>query len=133
MSVRRGWTASAITRAQQTFRFSRAARDPASWIDGWLHGMRSEHGGTRRSFAHFYTAYEAALAGEGLLIVPTLLAADDVQRGRLVAFKPGVRLQGARHMLLWRKADEASQALVALAAWLRQETAPGIFPSVQRD
>ncbi len=94
-------------------------------LDRWLAAWdASNASGTRRSFAHFYTAYEAALAGEGLLIVPTLLAADDVQRGRLVAFKPGVRLQGARHMLLWRKADEASQALVALAAWLRQETAP---------
>jgi DNA-binding transcriptional LysR family regulator len=93
-------------------------------LDRWLAAWAvSKVSGTRRSFAHFYTAYEAALAGQGLVVAPTILAAEDVRHGRLVAFKPDVRLQGARHMLLWRKADEAGGGLVALAAWLRQETA----------
>jgi DNA-binding transcriptional LysR family regulator len=69
----------------------------------------------------FYTAYEGALAGDGLLISPTVLAAEDVRNGRLVLFKPHVGLQGARHMPLWRKADEAGTELMALAAWLRQQ------------
>ncbi len=90
------------------------------WLAAW--GM-PESKCLRRSFAHFYTAYEAALAGEGLLIVPTVLAADDVRNGRLVAFRPDVRLQGARHTLLWRKADAAGATLMALAVWLRQDTA----------
>jgi LysR family transcriptional regulator, glycine cleavage system transcriptional activator len=75
----------------------------------------------RQSFGHFYTAYESALAGDGLLIAPTVLAAEDVRNGRLIPFKPHVRLQGARHVLLWRKADEAGTELLALAAWLRQQ------------
>jgi LysR family transcriptional regulator, glycine cleavage system transcriptional activator len=90
------------------------------WLAAW--DVSNTHA-PRRSFAHFYTAYEAALAGEGLLVVPTVLAADDVRHGRLIAFKPEVRLQGARHMLLWRTADEAGAALMTLAALLRQETA----------
>lgn len=55
------------------------------WLAAW--GV-SDISPTRRSFAHFYTAYEAALAGEGLLVAPTILAAEDVQHGRLVVFKP---------------------------------------------
>ena len=92
-------------------------------LDRWLAAWQvRKTNGTRRTFAHFYTAYEAALAAEGLLVVPTLLAAEDVRNGRLVAFKPDVRLQGARHMLLWRKVDDAATALMTLAVWLRRET-----------
>jgi LysR family transcriptional regulator, glycine cleavage system transcriptional activator len=91
-------------------------------LDRWLAvcGVRQTNG-MRQSFAHFYTAYKAALAGDGLLVASTVLAAEDVRNGRLVFCKPHVRLQGARHMLLWRKADEAGTELMALAAWLRQQ------------
>jgi LysR family transcriptional regulator, glycine cleavage system transcriptional activator len=93
-------------------------------LDRWLAAWDVSKGrAPRRSFAHLYTAYEAALAGEGLLVVPTILAADDMRHGRLAAFKPEVRLQGARHMLLWRQADEAGAALMRLAALLRVATA----------
>ena len=91
-------------------------------LDRWLAACRVRNtNGTRQSFAHFYTAYEAALAGEGLLIAPTVLAAEDVRNGRLAVLKPDIKLQGARHMLLWRKADEAATTLMAVAVWLRRE------------
>lgn len=91
-------------------------------LDRWLAACDvRETNGTRHFFTHFYTAYEAALAGEGLLIAPTVLGAEDVRKGRLVALRSEVRLQGVRYMLLWRKADEAATTLMALAAWLRQE------------
>ena len=80
--------------------------------------------GIRQSFGHFYTAYEAALAGDGLLVAPTVLAAEDVRNGRLAVVEPDIRIQGARHMLLWRKADEAATALIALLEWLRKEIGP---------
>jgi LysR family transcriptional regulator, glycine cleavage system transcriptional activator len=93
-------------------------------LDRWLAAWQGQKiNGMRRSFTHFYTAYEAALAGEGLLVIPTALAAEDVRNGRLVPFRPLVKVKGARHMLLWRKADEASTTLMALAVWLRQEMA----------
>jgi LysR family glycine cleavage system transcriptional activator len=91
-------------------------------LDRWLAaGHVRNTNGTRQSFAHFYTAYEAALAGEGLLIASTLLATEDVRSGRLVVLKPDIKLQGAHHMLLWRKADEAATTLMAVAVWLRRE------------
>jgi len=91
-------------------------------LDRWLAacGVQKTNG-MRRNFGHFYTAYEAALAGEGLIVAPAVLADEDVRNGRLVPFKPHVRLQGARHTLLWRKSDEAGTKLMALAAWLRQQ------------
>jgi LysR family transcriptional regulator, glycine cleavage system transcriptional activator len=93
-------------------------------LDRWLAAWQGQKtNGMRRSFTHFYTAYEAALAGEGLLVIPTALAAEDVRNGRLVPFRPLVKVKGARHMLLWRKADEAGTTLMALAVWLRQEMA----------
>ena len=93
-------------------------------LDRWLAagGVRTTNG-ARQSFGHFYTAYEAALAGDGLLIAPTVLAAEDVRNGRLAVVKPDIKIQGARHMLLWRKADEAAAALTSLTAWLRKEMA----------
>jgi LysR family transcriptional regulator, glycine cleavage system transcriptional activator len=78
----------------------------------------------RQSFGHFYTAYEAALAGDGLLIVPTVLAAEDARNRRLAVLKSDIKIQGARHMLLWRKADEAATALITLMDWLRKEMPP---------
>jgi DNA-binding transcriptional LysR family regulator len=91
-------------------------------LDRWLAACHVRNtNGTRQSFAHFYTAYEAALAGEGLLIAPTVLAAEDVRNGRLASLKPDIKLQGARHMLLWRKADETATTLMVLAVWLRRE------------
>jgi LysR family transcriptional regulator, glycine cleavage system transcriptional activator len=91
-------------------------------LDRWLaaRGVR-ETNGTRRSFGHFYTAYEAALAGDGLLIAPTVLAAEDVRNGRLAIVEADVKIQGARHMLLWRKDDQAAMAFMSLANWLRRE------------
>jgi LysR family transcriptional regulator, glycine cleavage system transcriptional activator len=90
-------------------------------LDRWLAAYSAgKTNGERQSFGHFCTAYEAALACDGLLIAPMVLAAEDVRNGRLVSFKPHVRLQGARHVLLWRNADEAGTELMALAAWLRQ-------------
>ena len=94
-------------------------------LDRWLAACDvGKTNGIRQSFGHFYTAYEAALAGDGLLVAPTVLAAEDVRNGRLAVVEPDTRIQGARHMLLWRKADEAATALIALMEWLRKETGP---------
>ena len=94
-------------------------------LDRWLAacGVGTTNG-MRQRFGHFYTAYEAALAGEGVLVASTVLAADDVRNGRLAMLEPGIRIRGARHMLLWRKADKAEAALMALADWLRTQMAP---------
>jgi LysR family transcriptional regulator, glycine cleavage system transcriptional activator len=92
-------------------------------LDRWLAACDVQKtDGSRQSFGHFHTAYEAALAGDGLLVAPTLLAAEDVRNGRLAVLEPAIKIQGARNMLLWRKADEAATTLITLMAWLREET-----------
>jgi LysR family transcriptional regulator, glycine cleavage system transcriptional activator len=94
-------------------------------LDRWLAacGVRKTNG-MRQNFGHFYTAYEAALAGDGLLIAPTVLVAEGVRNGRLAVLRPDIKIWGARHMLLWRKTDEAATALITLMDWLRKEMAP---------
>jgi LysR family transcriptional regulator, glycine cleavage system transcriptional activator len=100
-------------------------------LDRWLAACRvRKPNESRQVFGHFYTAYEAALAGEGLIVAPTVLAAEDVRNGRLVPLNAKVRLQGAQHMLLWRKADEASAQLIALAAWLKAQDRGTALPRV---
>ncbi|HVC60076.1 MAG TPA: LysR substrate-binding domain-containing protein [Acetobacteraceae bacterium] len=70
-------------------------------LDRWLAACDvRKTNGIRQSFGHFYTAYEAALAGDGLLIAPTVLAAEDVRNGRLAVLEPDIKIQGARHMVL---------------------------------
>ena len=81
----------------------------------------SENKRTRQTFGHFYPAYETALAGDGLLIAPTVLVAEDVRNGRLAVLESDIEIQGARHVLLWRKADEAATTLITLMVWLRME------------
>ena len=93
-------------------------------LDRWLAACGvPETGGMRQSFGHFHTAYEAALAGDGLLIAPTVLAAEDVRNGRLAVLEPDIKIQGARNALLWRKADEATTTLITFMVWLRNEMA----------
>lgn len=94
-------------------------------LDRWLAACDvRKTNGIRQSFGHFYTAYEAALAGDGLLIAPTVLAAEDVRNGRLAVLEPDIKIQGARHMVLWRNDDEAAATLITLMVWLRKEMAP---------
>lgn len=94
-------------------------------LDRWLAACDvRKTNGIRQSFGHFYTAYEAALAGDGLLIAPTVLAAEDVRNGRLAVLEPDIKIQGARHMVLWRNDDEAATTLITLMVWLRKEMAP---------
>lgn len=74
-----------------------------------------------RAFGHLYIACEAALAGEGWVLAPTIAIADDVARGRLATPFPHVTVGGPTIALLSR-ADRAAQERTApVRAWLRSE------------
>lgn len=77
----------------------------------------------RQRFSHVYTAYEAALAGEGVIVAPTLLAQADLARGRLRPFHPPVRIAGAAHALLVPVGSGVAEAVAGFAALLRRRIA----------
>jgi DNA-binding transcriptional LysR family regulator len=89
-------------------------------LDRWLEAARATRiGRGRRRYTHFYIAYEAALAGEGIVVAPTIVASDDVAVGRLVAPWPQTRVEGARCAVVFptRTGDRIEPVL----QWIRQE------------
>lgn len=89
-------------------------------LDRWLAAAGvTQAGHPRRQYAHFYIAYEAALAGEGLVVAPTFIAAADVQAGRLVAPWPSVHVPGAQCFLVYPKANR--NLIAPFADWIREE------------
>jgi LysR family glycine cleavage system transcriptional activator len=93
-------------------------------LDRWLVAAGvSRLGQPRRRFAHFYIAYEAALAGEGLIVAPTLLAAADVAAGRLVALRADVVVLGAAYSIVHPATATMRSRVAPFLSWLRPEIA----------
>jgi DNA-binding transcriptional LysR family regulator len=89
-------------------------------LDRWLEAARATRiGRGRRRYTHFYIAFEAALAGEGIAVAPTVVAADDVAAGRLVAPWPQTTVLGARCALVFP--ERMAVRVEPLLPWLRQE------------
>ena len=98
------------------------SRSRAGDLDRWLAAAGvTRLGQLRRSFAHFYTAYEAALAGEGLLVAPTLISAAHVEAGRLCQPWRDVTVRGAPLALLYPRQGAAVARVAPFATWLREE------------
>jgi LysR family glycine cleavage system transcriptional activator len=80
-----------------------------------------------RRFAHFYIAYEAALAGEGLVVAPTVLASADVAAGRLVAPWPEITVPGATYSIVMPATAAMRNRAAPFLEWLYPEIeAPAI-------
>lgn len=91
-------------------------------LDRWLAAAAVRQlGQPRQRFAHFYTAYEAALAGEGLIVAPTLLAAADVAAGRLVSPWPGITVAGAAYSIVVPATPAMRTRVAPFLDWLRPE------------
>ncbi|NKC34462.1 LysR substrate-binding domain-containing protein [Falsiroseomonas selenitidurans] len=111
-------------------------------LDRWLvAAMAAPRDGTRRDqlrlgqprrrFAHFYIAYEAALAGEGLVVAPTLVASADVAAGRLAVLWPEIRVPGAAYSVVLPNAAALRGRAAPFLGWLQAEiegcgTAPAL-------
>lgn len=91
-------------------------------LDRWLGAASVRRlGQPCRRFAHFYIAYEAALAGEGLIVAPTLLAAADVAAGRLVAPWPGITVPGAVYSIVMPGTSGMRSRAAPFLDWLYPE------------
>ncbi|MBV8620288.1 MAG: LysR family transcriptional regulator [Curvibacter sp.] len=71
--------------------------------------------------AMFLLNCEAALAGQGLALLPPELAAAHVAAGRLVPMAPQCLTSDRSYYLVWDALREASPALQALRAWMGAE------------
>jgi len=106
------------------------ASRPQAWPQ-WANAQRLELTQLEASlsegqgFEHLYYLMEAAVAGLGVAIAPTLLVEDDLRSGRLVA--PWGSIETPARLCLWLP-NQGSVASVSrqselLAAWLKRELA----------
>ncbi|MGK7870845.1 LysR substrate-binding domain-containing protein [Falsiroseomonas sp. E2-1-a20] len=91
-------------------------------LDRWLVAASVQRlGQPCRRFAHFYIAYEAALAGEGLIVAPTVLASADVAAGRLVAPWPDITVPGAAYSIVMPATAAMRNRAAPFLTWLYTE------------
>jgi DNA-binding transcriptional LysR family regulator len=74
-----------------------------------------------RRFDQEHHAVQAALAGQGLLLVSSLLVADTVARGWLAPYRPEISITGMSYAALWAPAHASSRKIARFLAWLSSE------------
>lgn len=95
----------------------------ANWMD-WLaragvEGVRSLRGPT---FSHGSMVIEAAIRGEGVALGRSVLVAEDLLAGRLVAPFPAIRIPAGRgYDLVYRAGNQDDPKVRAVREWLLQE------------
>ncbi|MBN9508700.1 MAG: LysR family transcriptional regulator [Alphaproteobacteria bacterium] len=95
-----------------------------AWHD-WLRAHRAGFDPERDAlhFGHFFMAMEAARAGRGIAIVPTVLLRHYDGASRIVrVFEPDVASAGAYHVL-FHETRAGDPALQKLRSWLQQQAA----------
>ncbi|WP_449256095.1 transcriptional regulator GcvA [Bosea sp. (in: a-proteobacteria)] len=97
-------------------------RMPANW-DRWFAMAGPDKPGKRGpAFSHGSLAIEAALRGEGVALGRSVLVAEDLAAGRLVAPFPALRLEAGRgYDLVYRPGSQDHPKLRAVRAWLADE------------
>jgi LysR family glycine cleavage system transcriptional activator len=91
-------------------------------LDRWLAAAAVQRiAQPRQRFAHFYIAYEAALAGEGVIVAPTLLTAADVAAGRLVAPWTGIIVPGVVYSIVMPATAAMRNRAAPFLEWLYPE------------
>lgn len=98
------------------------ATRPHVWAD-WLEavGVNAIDATAGPSYGHFFMTLQAAAQGKGLACVPSVLVANDVAAGRLVApFPQRVESAGAYHVL-YRQHEADSPKIRLFRDWLGAE------------
>jgi DNA-binding transcriptional LysR family regulator len=92
--------------------------------DAWSHWLSLHPSVPRpteiRFYDHHFLIVEAASAGLGVALSPMVLAADDIDRERLIA-PAGFDLDGSHYGLIWIGEPEVSGKAHDLARWLEAE------------
>ncbi|VWB68335.1 transcriptional regulator GcvA [Burkholderia lata] len=84
-----------------------------------IRGARSDRG---PAYSHGSLAIEAAMRGEGIALGRSVIVADDIAAGRLVAPFPQYALQAERgHDLIYRIGSQDDPKVCALRDWLAEE------------
>ncbi len=84
-----------------------------------LSGVRSDRG---TAYSHGSLAIEAAIRGEGVALGRSVIVADDIAAGRLVAPFPQLRLESERgHDLVYRIGSRDDPKVRAVRDWLGDE------------
>ncbi|MEI2415197.1 LysR substrate-binding domain-containing protein [Orrella sp. JC864] len=94
------------------------------------------------AFEHEHQALQAAIAGQGLVLASSVLAADSVQAGLLQPCRPEIRMAGGCYAVLTAPGSERHPPMQALLDWLagqalasgavRDERAPAALPVRRR-
>lgn len=95
---------------------------PIDW-PAWAHAAGLGRAGVADRTRHFdqeHHAVQAALAGQGLVLVSDLLVADHVTRGWLARYRPEVQLDGLGYTALMTEAQAGSARLRHFVGWLRK-------------
>jgi LysR family glycine cleavage system transcriptional activator len=95
---------------------------PRAWSD-WLRAMGHDDFplSATPSFGHFFMTLQAVFQGKGIGCIPSILVADDIASGRLVApFDQPLTSSGSYYML-FRKHQRDHPKLMIFRAWLRSE------------
>lgn len=87
-------------------------------------GVPARLGEPIRSYGHLYIAYQAALAGEGWVLAPDLVLADDAARGRLCMPFRDISVEGAALSMIFPATRDVARRTAPVRAWLR--TAAGL-------
>lgn len=96
---------------------------PEAW-DRWLASHpEAPRPKQRREMDHHFLVAEAACSGLGVGMMPRVIAADDLARGRLAA-PLGFSADGSTYGLIHRKGAELSPNAALLADWLERACAP---------
>lgn len=100
------------------------ATRPHAWAD-WLSavGVDEVDPAAGPAYGHFFMALQAAARGQGIACVPTIVVADDIAAGRLVAPFQRVESAGSYH-LLYRKHEAHSRKIQIFRDWLMSEAEP---------
>ncbi|WP_207282794.1 LysR substrate-binding domain-containing protein [Pseudomonas sp. FW300-N2F2] len=67
-------------------------------------------------------ALQAAIAGHGLVLASNVLVAEAVSRGKLVSYRPEVRLVGARYTVVCVPGRERQTVVRAFSEWLLEQS-----------
>ncbi|MBT2785544.1 MULTISPECIES: LysR family transcriptional regulator [unclassified Halomonas] len=100
------------------------ASRPQAWPQ-WANAQRLELAQLEKAlskgqgFDHLYYLMEAAVAGLGVAIAPTLLVKDDLKSGRLIA--PWGSIETHARLCLWSPKNTNSRRSEPLAEWLKRE------------